>query len=98
MRVAEDEGAEFRDGDESVAESVSSAGARRVGWEQNRSPTQVENFPIWIPPVHDSTQVKHFSSIVHFCPETILESLLLRFESCWCFDEVEMGEDRDEFG
>lgn len=61
-------------------------------------PTEVEDLAIRVSTIHHAREVKHFGSIVDLGPETVLQALLLRFESGGSFDEVEVGENSDEFG
>lgn len=61
-------------------------------------PAQVEDLAIGVATVHDPREVKHLRSIEHLRPETLLQSLLLSFESSGRLNEVEVGKDSDELG
>lgn len=65
--------------------------------ECDDEPTEIEYFSIRITTIHYPTQVEHLCSIVNFSPESILESFLLGFECRGCLDEIEMGENGDDF-
>lgn len=59
--------------------------------------TEVEDLAVGVSAVEDSREVKHLGAVVHFGPEAVLESLLLSLEGGCFFNEVEVGEDGDDF-
>lgn len=61
-------------------------------------PTQIQDLSVRVTTIHHSREVEHFGTVIHFSPESILEPFLLRLESCWRFNEIQMGEYSDELG
>lgn len=65
---------------------------------RGRAPGQILDLPVRIPPIQDTAQVEHLGAVVDLGPKAMLEALLLSLESRGSFDEVEVGEDRDDLG
>lgn len=61
-------------------------------------PREVENLGVWITAIDEPTQIKEFCALVDFRPETFLQILLGALECVGLFDEVQVGEDTDDFG
>lgn len=58
---------------------------------------EVEDFAVGIPAIKDTRKIKEFCSLVDFCPKSLFERFLGVPESGLFLNEVEMGEDADDF-
>ena len=55
-------------------------------------------FPVRVAAVYDTGEVEELGTLVDFCPKAFLESLLSVFEGRGLLDEVEVGENTNDFG
>lgn len=58
---------------------------------------EVEDFAVGIPTVEDTGKIKEFCALIDFCPKSLFECFLGVLEDGLFLDEVEMGEDADDF-
>ena len=58
---------------------------------------QIHDFRIWITTIENAGEVEEFCALVYFCPETVFEGFFGGFECGGFFDEVQVGEDTDDF-
>ena len=59
---------------------------------------EVEDLSVRIAAVENSGEVEKLGSLVDFCPESLFESFFGHSDEGGLFDEVEVGEDADDFG
>ena len=58
---------------------------------------QVEDFGIRIASIEDARKVKKLCTLINFSPEALFQGLFSRTQSGCLFDEVEMGENANDF-
>lgn len=58
---------------------------------------EVEDFAVGIPTVEDTGKIEEFCALVYFCPKSFFQRFLSVLENGLFLNEVEMGEDADDF-
>ena len=61
-------------------------------------PAQVQNLRIRVTSGHNARKVEEFGTLVDLRPEALFQGFLCGAERRGFFDEVEVGEDADDFG
>lgn len=59
---------------------------------------EVEDLSVWVAAVQDTGEVEELRALIDFGPETLFERFLGILEYGCLFDEVEVGENSDDFG
>lgn len=59
---------------------------------------EVQDFGIGVPAIDNARKIKEFCALVDLSPKTLFECFLCSFERSCPFNEVEVGEDADDFG
>ena len=85
---------------ETVGEQVGMGVAKDEGAElhDRDEAGEVENLGVGVAAVEDAREVEELCALVDLRPEALLEGLFGVFECRGFFDEVEVGEDADDFG
>ena len=58
---------------------------------------EVENFGVGVAAVEHARKVEELSTLVNFCPESLLQSFLGCAEGCSFLNKVKVGEHTDDF-
>lgn len=66
-------------------------------FHDGNEPGQIKDFSVGISPVDNSGEVEKLRALVYFRPKTFFEGFFGDFQSSSLFNEVEMGENADDF-